>query len=108
MIGENLIYLRGYIKKPEYSIVGPYDSPMFKSLLAIPTASGYQNLRLSSFSCADGLGKLKQGTPVFIEGHIEDKSFTVRCRHCKGYEKRAWYEIVVDNFKVLEEEDLYE
>lgn len=108
MIGENLIYLRGYIKKPEFSVVGPFNSPMFKSLIAIPTEAGYQHLHLSSFSCAEGLGGLKQGTPVFIEGHIEDKSFTVRCKNCKGYEKRVWYEIIVDNFKVLEEEKLNE
>ena len=104
MVGENLVYLRGYIKKPEYSIVGPYNSPMFKALLAIPTQEGYQHLKISTFSCAEGLSKVTQGAPIFIEGHIEDKSFTVRCKHCKGYDKRAWFEVVVDNFKLLEEE----
>ena len=77
MIGENLVYLRGYIKKPEYDIVGPYNSPLFTGLIAIPVEQGYQHLKISSFDCAEALSQVKEGTPVFIEGHVEDKSFTV-------------------------------
>ena len=108
MVGENLIYLRGYIQKPDYSIVGPYNSPFFKGVLAVPTEDGLQKLHISSFDCAEQLSLLKEGDPVFVEGHIEDKSFTVRCKHCGGYDKRSWFDIIVDNFKLLnEEENLY-
>lgn len=105
MEGENLVRLKGYIKKPEFSIVGPYNSPFFKAVLAIPlnNETQYQHLRISSFDCAEALGSLEEGTSIYIIGHIEDKAFTVKCRHCGGYDKRNWFEVVVDNFKIEEE-----
>lgn len=105
MIGENLVYLRGYLKNIECSHVGDHNNLLYKAKLAIPTQFGFQYLRVSSFDCAEALSNLKEDTAVFIVGHIEDKSFTVKCKHCGGYDKRAWFEVIIDNFNVVKEGD---
>ena len=106
MIGENWVKLRGYIKSPELKTVGPYDSSLFKAKLAIPVnkeETEFQYLHVASFECADALSQVSRDKQISIHGHIEDNAFTSRCRHCGGYDKRFWYEIIIDAFEIMGE-----
>jgi len=106
LTGLNYVRLRGKITKAKVRRVGQYNSLVFNALLAIPApapAKGAQYIKISSFSCADALEPLENGTFVQIEGHIEERFYSGKCRYCGGYEKKYWTEVVVDNFIVLEE-----
>lgn len=102
--GMNFVRLRGRIKNPKTKIVGQYNSMVFNASLAIPAPhpqTGFQYIKISSFSRAEELSELEPNTFVELEGHIEERSFSSSCRHCGGYEKKYWTEVVVDNFVVL-------
>lgn len=106
MEGENFVRLRGKILYPELKTVGQHNSKLFKGKLAIPIA-GQQDrnqwLKIAAWnSVAEGLGALQEGTFVKLHGHIEERSYDGKCKHCSGYDKKYWTEVVVDNF-VIEE-----
>jgi hypothetical protein len=105
MEGENFVRLKGKIKNQNVTTVGDYNSTLFKATLAIPAveSGGFQYIKISSFRCAEGLGELPNGTFVEIHGHIEERDYSGKCRHCGGYDKKFWTEVQVDYFKVIEE-----
>jgi hypothetical protein len=101
--GENFVRLRGEITKPNTKIVGD-NSKVFNGVLAIPANypdTGSQYIKISSFRCADGLSELQEGTFVEIHGHIEERSYDGKCRHCGGFDKKYWTEVSVDYFKII-------
>ncbi len=108
MEGENFVRLRGKVTNPSIKMVGDYNSNLFKATLAIPAVNsdGYQYIKISSFSCAEGLGELPKGTFVEIHGHIEERDYSGKCRHCGGYDKKFWTEVQVDYFKRLDKEEM--
>lgn len=107
MSGENFVRLKGKIVYPELKTVGQYNSKLFKGKLAIPIEGKpdkNQWLKIAAWNTvADGLGDLPEGTFVKIHGHIEERSYDGKCKHCNGFDKKYWTEVVVDNF-VIEEE----
>jgi len=104
MEGENFVRLRGYIRRPSHRVVGDYNSMLFKANLAIPDptdSKGYQYIKVASFGCAEALSELPAGTFVEIHGHIEERDYPGKCRHCGGYDKKFWTEVQIDYFKVI-------
>lgn len=104
LVGMNFVRLKGRIKNPLTKTVGQYNSTVFNASLAIPAPSpqtGFQYIKISSFSRAEELAGLEPEAFVELEGHIEERSFSGSCRHCGGYERKYWTEVVVDNFVVL-------
>jgi len=100
--GQNVCLFRGYIKSPKVSVVGQYNSKLYKATLAVPVSNSYQYIKISSFSCADALSEVREGAFVSVETHFEESSFMGKCRNCGASNKVYWAEFVVDNFKVLD------
>jgi hypothetical protein len=105
MEGENFVKLKGKITNPSSQMVGDFNSSIFKATLAIPAIghNGYQYIKISSFKCAEGLSDLPKNTFVEIHGHIEERSYSGRCRHCGGTDKKFWTEVQVDYFRKINE-----
>lgn len=106
MQGENFVKLRGKITNSSVKLVGDHNSSLFKARLAIPAVdfNGYQYIKISSFKCAESLGELPAGTFIELHGHIEERDYPGKCRHCGGHDKKFWTEVQVDYFKVVENE----
>jgi single-stranded DNA-binding protein len=106
MEGENLVILKGTIKWPELKTVGEHNTSLFKGKLVVPVAGQAdraQWIKIAAWrDVAEGLGSLPEGTPIKAHGHIEERSYDGKCKHCNGYDKKYWTEVVVDNF-VIEE-----
>jgi hypothetical protein len=103
MDGENFVRLRGRIVYPELKTVGQNNSKLFKGKLAIPIAERNQWLKIAAWnSVAEGLAALDDNAFVKIHGHIEERSYDGKCKHCNGQDKKYWTEVVVDNFVVEE------
>jgi hypothetical protein len=104
MKGENFVTLKGKIQWPEIKIVGQNNTKLFKGKLAIPLDDNKaQYLKIAAWAqVAEGLEGLPEGTFIHIHGHIEERSYDGKCKHCKGQEKKYWTEVVIDNFQVLE------
>lgn len=100
MQGENFVKLVGKITRPSLKTVGDNNVSLFKATLAIPAqdSNGYQYMNISSFFCADALGELPTNTFISVQGHIEQRPYDGKCRHCGGYDRKFWTEVVVDNF----------
>jgi hypothetical protein len=103
MNGENFVKLRGKIIKPSFKYVGDNNTGLFKATLAIPVQDfdGNQYINIASFQCSEVLNDLPKNSFVEIQGHIEQRSYDGKCRHCGGYDKKYWTEVVVDNFVKL-------
>lgn len=107
MLGENFVSLVGKIEKSSFKTVGQNNSSLFKANLAIPTqnANNFQYIKIVAWgSMADGLIELSSGIFVKIHGHIEENSYNGKCRHCGGFDKKYWTNVVVDNFIKMEDE----
>lgn len=107
MEGENFTSLVGKLAWPELKTVGEKASKLFKAKLAIPIANNpgkYQYLKIAGWNAmAEALNGVAEDQFVKIHGHIEERSYDGKCRHCGGPDKKYWTEVVVDNFIVLEE-----
>lgn len=105
MSGENFVRLKGKITNPSSQMVGDYNSNLFKARLAIPAVNsgGHQYIKISSFKCAEGLADLPKDAFVEIHGHIEERSYNGKCRHCGGHDRKFWTEVQVDYFKEITE-----
>lgn len=100
--GENFVSLTGKIIRPKFKELDN-NNYMFKGTVSIPAeGGGAQYVKIGAWgSLAEDLGALKSGTFVKVHGHIEESSYNGQCRHCGGYDKKYWTEIMVDNFIVL-------
>lgn len=105
MDGANFVELIGKIVSPQFkTVTGGHK--LFKSKVAIPTSDGrFQYLKIAGWrNVAEALNELPEETFVKIHGHIEERSYDGKCRHCGGSEKKYWTEVLVDNFIVVNEE----
>lgn len=101
--GENFVRLKGEITKPNIKTVGN-NSKVFNAVLAIPANypnDGEQFIKISSFSCAEGLSEVPKGSFVEIHGHIEERYFDGKCKHCGGSDRKYWTQVSVDYFKII-------
>ena len=105
MIGENFVILTGKITYPNLKTVGMNNSSLLNAKLAIPTANGkHQYVKVAAWgSTAEAIAELSKDTFIKVHGHIEERSFDGKCRHCKGYSKVYWTNVVIDNFMIVEE-----
>lgn len=102
MQGENFVNLKGTIQWPELRTVGERNSSLFKGKLAIPIDDRNQYLKIAAWNeLAEALASLPKDAFVHIHGHIEERSYDGKCKHCQGVEKKYWTEVVIDNFQHL-------
>lgn len=102
MEGENFVSLKGTIQWPELKTVGENNTKLFKGKLAIPIGDRKQYLKIAGWnSIAEGLNDLEKDAFIHIHGHVEERSYDSKCRHCSGELKRYWTEVVIDNFTKL-------
>jgi len=102
--GENFVSLVGKIVWPELKVVGDANSKLFKAKLAIPINDRFQYIKISGWnSVAEDLNDVNNNVFVKIHGHIEERSYDGKCKHCNGLEKKYWTEVVVDNFIIVED-----
>lgn len=106
MLGKNFVTLMGTISRPQFKVVGQFNTSLFKGSLAIPTANGKnQYVKVAAWSeIADALKDVDPNAFVEVQGHIEESSYEGKCKHCNGPDKRYWTEVVIDNFRVVESE----
>lgn len=101
MTGENFVILIGKIAAPKYK---EFDGggKILNGKIAIPINGDTQYIKFSAWNTlAEDMYALKRGTFVKIHGHIEERSYDGKCRHCGGSSKKFWTEVVVDNFTIL-------
>lgn len=106
IIGENFVILVGQISRPSLKQVGQNNISLFKGSLAIPTPKGTkQYIKIGAWGdIAEALNEVHPQSMIKAQGHIEESSYTGKCRHCNGEEKKYWTEVVLDEFIVLEGE----
>ena len=105
MIGENFVILIGKVSYPKYK---EFDGGgrLLNGKIAIPINNSTQYIKFSAWNdIAESLHSLKKGVFVKIHGHIEERSYDGKCRHCGGADKKFWTEVVVDNFITLNKEE---
>lgn len=105
MEGENFVRLKGKIVYPDFKIVGVNNSKLFKAKVAIPAPSpdrGYQYIKISAWGdTAESLSDLPSDSFIEMYGHIEERSYDGKCKHCSGYDKKFWTEVQVDYFRLI-------
>lgn len=108
MLGMNFVTLRGTVSRPQFKVVGQYNTSLFKGSLAIPTANGNnQYLKIAAWAeVADALKEVAPNAVVELQGHIEESSYEGKCKQCQAPDKKYWTEVVIDNFRVLTAEEL--
>jgi hypothetical protein len=112
MQGENFVSLQGQIMWPELKTVGANNSKLFKGKLAIPITDRSGNdrkqyLKIAAWNqVAESLAEVDKDVFIKIHGHIEERSYEGKCKHCQGDEKKYWTEVLVDNFMVAEEQNV--
>jgi hypothetical protein len=105
MLGENFVRITGKLIRIKHRELegGGY---MFKATLAIPSQDHdgfYQYLKVAAWGeMAEDLSKLNSSTYVKVHGHIEESSYDGQCRHCSGFDKKYWTEVMIDNFIQLD------
>lgn len=103
MEGENFVSLKGQFQWPELKTVGEKNSSLFKAKMVIPIGERSQYLKVAAWhNIAEGLAALPKDSFVHIHGHVEERSYDGRCKHCQGTEKKYWTEVVIDNFQLVE------
>jgi len=105
MIGENFVSLTGTIQYPNLKTVGMNNSSLLNAKLAIPTGNGRnQYVKVVAWGAtAEAVAELSKDVFIKVHGHIEERSFDGKCRHCQGYSKTFWTNVVIDNFMIVEE-----
>ena len=105
MIGENFVSLQGKIQYPNLKTVGVNNTSLFNGTLAIPTGDGkHQYIKIAGWNAtAEALAEVPKESFVKVHGHIEERSYDGKCRHCGGFDKKFWTNVVVDNFIIVEE-----
>lgn len=106
MIGENFVSLTGKIVYPNIKRVGQNNQSLFNAKLAIPTNTGnYQYIKIAAWGAtAEALDEVMDNEFVKIHGHIEERSYDGKCKHCNGFDKKYWTNVIVDNFIKLDPE----
>lgn len=103
MEGENFVSLKGQVTNLKLKTVGTYNSIVINGRMTIPINGKAQYIKISAWdSVAEGLNDLSSNSFIHIHGHIEERSYDGKCRHCGGSEKKYWTEVVIDNFVIIE------
>ena len=106
MSGENFVILKGKLKYTNIKTIGQYNSNKFSAKLAVPSptpGTNPQYVKIAAFGVlADAMNQVGKDNTVKIHGHIEEQHYDGRCRHCGGYDRKYWTEVLVDNFIVEE------
>ncbi len=107
MEGENFVSLVGKLTWPEFKTVGEKSNKLFKAKLAIPIANSpgkSQYLKVAGWNVmAEALNTVPKDKFVKVHGHIEERSYDGKCKHCGGADRKYWTEVVIDNFVEMEE-----
>jgi single-stranded DNA-binding protein len=113
MNGENFVRLRGFLAYPKLSTT-TNGFPRFEGKIAVPTtykdkAGEMKNTKLyyklSAWGdVAEALGNMLAETPLEIVGHINERSYDGKCKHCGESEKKYWTDVQVDTFSVTMDE----
>jgi len=100
--GSNFVELIGKIVYPDFKTVGN-NSKLFKAKIAIPLEGGkFQYIKIAAWQdLAESLAELPSNTFVKIHGHIEERRYEGSCRGCGNSEYKYWTEVLVDNFKLV-------
>ena len=111
MKGVNFVELVGKIVYPSFRTVGDRESKLFKAKLAIPLSDKvgkFQYLKIAGWNAtAEDLNDVSNDSYIKINGHIEESSYDGKCKTCDRVEKKYWTEVVVDYFKIVNEEEDY-
>jgi hypothetical protein len=105
MVGENFVSLTGKVIYPSLKTVGMNNNSLLNAKLAIPTGNGSdQYIKIAAWgSTAEAIAEVPKDTFIKLHGHIEERSYDGKCRHCNGFSKIYWTNVVVDNFIIVEE-----
>ena len=105
MNGENFVSLTGTVVYPNLKTVGVNNNKLLNAKMAIPVGNGkHQYVKIAAWgSMAEAIADLSKDTFIKVHGHIEERSYDGKCRHCSGYSKVYWTNVVVDNFMVVED-----
>ena len=105
MIGENFVSLTGRVEWPNLKTVGMNNNSLLNAKIAIPTGNGkHQYVKVAAWGAmAEAISELPKDTFIKLHGHIEERSYDGKCRHCSGYSKVFWTNVVIDNFIVMED-----
>jgi len=109
MEGTNFVELKGKVIYPSFKTVGSNNSKLFKGKLAIPVGDAeggrFQYIKIAAWNnLAELMNDLPQDAFVKVHGHIEERSYDGKCKHCGGAEKKYWTEVLVDNFIQVKDE----
>ena len=105
MQGENYVILQGRIERPDLKKVGQNNTSLFSGTINIPTQTEgrSQYIKLAGWGAvAEALAEVPSNVFVKLQGHIEERSYDGKCKHCGGFDKKYWTNVVVDTFIVLE------
>ena len=109
MKGENFVSLIGKVVWPDFKTVGERNSKLFKAKLAIPIVNNpgkFQYIKIAGWNAmAEALNDVIEEQYIKLHGHIEERSYDGKCKHCNGFDKKYWTEVIVDNFIIVEESD---
>ena len=102
--GENFVVLVGRLTYPSLKAVGDNNNALYNAKMAIPTLNGggkSQYVKVTAWgTIAEGLAIIPQDKFVRINGHIEERSYDAKCRHCGGPDKKFWTNVIVDNYRL--------
>lgn len=107
MTGENYVILQGKIERPNLKKVGQNNTSLFNGSLNIPTQTEgrSQYIKIAAWGAtAEAMAEVPSNVFVKVQGHIEERSYDGKCRHCNGFDKKYWTNVVVDTFITVEGE----
>lgn len=107
MVGENYVILQGKIERPSLKQVGVNNTNLFNGTLNIPTQTEgkSQYIKIAGWGAtAAALAEVPGNAFIRLQGHIEERSYDGKCRHCGGFDKKYWTNVVVDTFVISEGE----
>lgn len=111
MIGENYVRIVGFLQYPKLDKTQS-GLDKFQGKVAVPftvkdRATGtekesFRYLKIAAWAdVAVQLAGLPEGTPIKLEGEINERSYDANCKSCGGAEKKYWTDVVVRQFEVL-------
>jgi len=107
MVGENYVILQGLIERPNLKKVGQNNTSLFNGTLNIPTQTEgrSQYIKIAAWgTTAEALAEVPRKVHIRMQGHIEERSYDGKCRHCGGFDKKYWTNVVVGTFIIVEGE----
>lgn len=105
VLDKNFVELIGKLKYKRFTTLDN-GSCCLKCKIAVSSSDNpgiYQYINIGAWgTMAEALNGLSNFCVLKIFGHIEEQVYEGQCKHCKGYEKKYYTEVIVDNFKIIE------